>query len=117
MKVIINNNERLSMKVIHSKKFPYFSNYINILGKVYTKVRLLPYEINNEKIHSLQIKELYYIGYYILFVIEYLIKLLFAFNFKRAYNKVSFVKERIEKQRDYNYAKCRTKYSWIKYIC
>ena len=48
------------MKVIHSKKFPYFSDYINVFGKVYTKVRLLPYEINNEKIHSAQIKELYY---------------------------------------------------------
>lgn len=105
------------MKVIHSKKFPYFSNYINILGKVYTKVRLLPYEINNEKIHSFQIKELYYVGYYILFVIEYLIKLLFTFSFKRAYNEVSFVKERFDKQRDYNYVKCRTKYAWIKYIC
>lgn len=105
------------MKVIHSKRFPYFSDYINIFGKVYTKVRLLPYEINNEKIHSAQIKELYYFAYYILFGVEYLIRLLTTLNFKRAYNKVSFVKERFNNQRDYNYIKCRTKYAWKKYIC
>ena len=66
----------VDMKIVHTKHFPFGSyTTINIFGVLFTKQdRLIPSTINHEKIHTEQIKELLYVPFYILYILEYIIR-------------------------------------------
>lgn len=70
--------------------------------------------INHEKIHWKQQCELFIIFFYILYIIEYLIRKMF--QGKKAYINISFEKEAYVNANDKNYLKNRKWHSWIKYI-
>lgn len=62
------------MKIIYNKIIPFKGfKAINLFGFLFTRKRnLLDVDINHEAIHTEQMKELLYIGFYILYFAEWL---------------------------------------------
>lgn len=71
---------------------------------------------NHENIHYAQECELAFIFYYLLYGIEYIFKLLFTWNFMKAYISVSFEQEAYFNMYDSNYLENRKYYEWLRYL-
>ena len=86
---------------------------INLFGLLFCKkdAKINDVIANHESIHTSQMKEMLYIPFYLWYVIEWLIKLLFKGN---AYRNISFEREAYDNQYNLNYLKERKRYSWIK---
>lgn len=71
----------------------------------------------HENIHFVQGKELYFVGFWILYVLNYVINL-FRFNFdkRKAYNRIAFEKEAHINDGFTHYLSSRKKFNWIKWI-
>ncbi len=69
---------------------------------------------NHESIHWQQQLELLIIFFYILYLIEWLIKIFFYG--KKAYRNLSAEREAYKFDKDLNYLKTRKRYKWLKYI-
>ncbi len=66
--------------------------------------------LNHEKIHIEQQKELLIIGFYLWYVIEWLVRLFMQGN---AYKNISFEKEAYTNQHNSDYLKQRKRYNWL----
>lgn len=86
---------------------------INLFGIIFVRkdVNVTDRILNHEKIHTAQMKELLYIFFYLLYVIEWLIKLLIYG--KKAYYYISFEIEAYENENNYKYLSSRRHYAWI----
>lgn len=74
------------------------------------------YVINHERIHTAQERELLFIPFYIIYVIEWLLRLIQYRNSKEAYYNISFEREAYAHGKYLNYLKNRKLYSWVKFI-
>ncbi len=74
------------------------------------------YVINHERIHTAQQRELLFIPFYIVYLIEWLIRLFQYKNWKEAYYNISFEREAYKHGNDLQYLKNRKLYSWIKFL-
>lgn len=74
------------------------------------------YVINHERIHTAQQRELLFIPFYIVYIIEWLIRLFQYKNWKEAYYNISFEREAYKHGNDLQYLKHRKLYSWIKFL-
>ena len=108
------------MKIIYSRIIP-FRGYVavNLFGILFVQKfyqgRTLPvYTLNHEAIHTEQMKETLYIGFYILYLIFWIFRLLTP-PCKTAYKDISFEQEAYLNQDDLNYLKTRRPYAWISY--
>lgn len=73
------------MKIIYNKIIPFKGFLaINLFGFLFARKKLTEVDINHEKIHTEQMKELLYIPFYILYILEYIIRLCIPF-FKMSY--------------------------------
>lgn len=100
------------MKIIYNKVIPFKGFLaINLFGIIFARKPLNQYVVNHEKIHTAQMKELAYIFFYILYVLEWFIKL-FIYGSKAYYN-ISFEKEAFNNMYNLNYLKTRKHYSWV----
>lgn len=72
--------------------------------------------INHEKIHLKQQLELLIIPFYIIYLLEYLTKLLIYRDTNRAYKNISFEREANKYENNLTYIKNRKYFSWIKYL-
>lgn len=70
--------------------------------------------INHETIHFQQALELFVIPFYILYILEWILKL--PFYGKKAYYNISFEKEAYNNEKKFNYIKNRKRYNWLKLI-
>lgn len=113
------------MKIVYSKIIPAKGFLaINLFGTVFVRedarqrIERNPkkYETtwNHEAIHTEQMKETLYIGFYLLYFIFWLIRIL-TLPLKTAYVDVSFEQEAYLNQGNLNYIKTRKRYSWLKY--
>lgn len=86
---------------------------INLFGLLFCKkdAKINDVIVNHESIHTSQMKEMLYIPFYLWYVTEWLVKLLFKGN---AYRNISFEREAYDNQYNLNYLKERKHYSWIK---
>lgn len=115
------NLNKIDMKIIYTKNFPP-SGYkiLYFFGRLYIKEKdknlVSEVDINHERIHDSQAKELLYIFFYIWYGIEFLIKLALMWNWHSAYRAVSFEQESRKNQRDLDYLLIRSHYTWIIYI-
>lgn len=105
------------MKIIYNNIIPFNGfKAINIFGILFVRgTTISQLTVQHEQIHTLQMKELGYALFYIIYVIEWLIKLFLYLDFKQAYKNISFEKEAymFENDIDYVYGKdVRTKYNW-----
>lgn len=108
--------------VLYNSIIP-FKGFIamNIFGIIFVrkelKERLTPKILNHEYIHTAQIKELLGIGFYLIYLLEWIYRFLFTKDrFKhQAYRNISFEKEAREHESDFEYLKNRKHFSmWRK---
>ena len=118
------------MKVIYSDKF---LDRISVFMKV-GGITLFPFVIirdkykkegtarrerviRHESIHIEQQKELLVIPFYVIYVLEYIVKaFVYKFDIKKAYRNISFEREAFGNDTNMEYLKSRKRYNWIKLI-
>lgn len=102
------------MRIIYNKFIP-FRGYkaINLFGIVFAKKFLNKVDINHESIHTAQMKELLFVGFYIWYLIEWLILLIKYRGFKQAYKNIRFEKEAYLHEKDLQYLNKRIKYNYL----
>lgn len=111
------------MKIIYNKLIPFKGFLaINLFGTLFVRKLdngnnpvISEKVLNHERIHSEQMKELLYIPFYIIYFIEWLIKLIMP-NCSDAYRSISFEREAYNNEGNLNYLKGRKRYNWIKLI-
>ena len=105
------------MKIIYNKIIPFKGFLaINLFGFLFARKKLTEVDINHEKIHTAQMKEMGYIFFYLWYFIEYLLIRLFHKKQGNAYHDISFEEEAYTNQYNYSYLKNRKHYAWIKFI-
>ena len=73
-------------------------------------------DLRHERIHILQQQELLVVGFYILYLISYLINCLKYNDHEKAYGNIIFEKEAYDNQGNKNYFAGRKMFAWTKYI-
>ena len=106
------------MEIIYNNIIPFKGfKAINLFGFIFARKKLNEVDINHERIHTAQMKELAYVGFYLLYLLEWLIRVLFIYPFShKAYKLTSFEVEAYVNQEDTTYLKKRKHYAWTKYI-
>lgn len=103
---------------------------MNLFGVIFIRKgkTLTDIDKNHEYIHTIQMYETLFIGFYLWYIIEYLFRWIWRFFhkpsqpfyrkrwMKYAYYDISFEQEAYEFQKDMNYIKNRKLFSWIKYL-
>lgn len=97
--------------VIRNNLIP-FKGYaaINLFGIIFVRkdVHVSNRLINHEKIHTRQMLEYLVIGFYLLYILEYLFNILrFGFYHDMAYRNISFEREAYWREHDMDYLKYR----------
>lgn len=91
---------------------------INLMGIIFIrndcKDKVSKTLLNHEKIHGKQMKELLFVPFYFLYVMEWLVRL--VISPKTAYKSISFERECYSSQSNLGYIKTRKRFNWIKYI-
>lgn len=114
-------------KIIYNKLIP-LKGYvaINLFGIIFArkeyeaqiensyfrKVTLL----NHELIHTAQYKELLYVFYLPLYLLNYIINLFVYLSFKKAYKNICFEREAKDKECDDYYLERKRHFAWLSYI-
>ena len=101
------------MRIIYNKFIP-FKGFMamNLFGVFFAREEcrpITPYCINHEKIHTAQMRELWYVGFYALYLLEWVYRLIF--HTKTAYRGISFEVEAYNHQHDYTYLKNRKRFA------
>lgn len=104
------------MKIIYNKHFP-FGPFLatNLFGVIFArsdKRRLTDIDINHEYIHTLQQRELGFVGFMLWYSIEWFINFLKYRNNMQAYYHIRFEREAYDHERDLNYSSHRRPYEW-----
>lgn len=115
----LDKTHSMTMWVIYNNILP-FKGYkaINLCGVVFARgKRLNNRTINHELIHTAQMQELLYIGFYLWYFVEWIIKLIYYRNWDKAYRNIGFEKEAYQHDREYYldncYLKRRRHYQWL----
>jgi hypothetical protein len=108
------------MKIIRNNILPpHGFKAINLFGILFVRknANIDEVTLNHEAIHTAQMKELLYVFFYILYLIDWFIGLVvYGFDTKRAYREICFEKEAYENQKDPGYMKKRNLFNFLKYI-
>ena len=109
------------MKVIYTRNFPPGNFHgINLFGIVFVQRRwgkFLPHEVTHEMVHTYQQRELLFILFFLLCLLEYLVRLVqYRFNTFEAYRNISFEREAFAHERDPKYFSQRKPFAWIHYL-
>ena len=99
-------------------RFIPFGTYkaINLCGVIFTKMPLQPREVNHELIHTRQLLELAVLGFYLWYLVEWLIRFVKLRNAKQAYYNICFEREAYANEADLNYLKNRKLFAAFKYL-
>ena len=104
------------MKIIRNNYIPFKGfRAINLFGILFVRgnARINERTIRHEAIHTAQMKEMLYIGFYVWYIIEWLIRLCMKGN---AYRNISFEREAYKYQNELDYDKLRNRFEWLKHI-
>jgi hypothetical protein len=77
--------------------------------------KVSPIIINHEDIHYAQERELWYIGFYLLYLLMFVLNLLTKWNWNRAYRAIPFEAEAYANERNLTYLENRERFAWYKY--
>lgn len=78
--------------------------------------RFTDVDYNHENIHLAQEMELLFIGFYLWYGIEYLIRLMMYRSHNDAYRNISFEQEAYMYQYDMEYLDTRSHFTWLRYL-
>lgn len=104
------------MKIVRSRYLPLRGfDAINLCGVLFVHqgVYLSGELINHERIHTAQMRELCFVLFYVLYLAEWLVRLLRHGN---AYRAISFEREAYDNQRDASYLSHRRHFAWRHYL-
>lgn len=104
------------MKVIKNNLIPLKGFLaINLFGILFVRdnAEISERTIRHESIHTRQMQELLYIVFYLIYIIEWFVRLFMIGN---AYRNISFEKEAYENQDNESYLKERKSFAWAKYL-
>lgn len=106
------------MRIIYNKIIPFGSKFtaINLFGIIFAKRECDGMTLNHEKIHTAQMKELCYVLFYLLYVIEWIARLVIYGNHMKAYRRISFEMEAYTNQNDREYLMKRKHFAFLRYI-
>lgn len=109
---------RLDMKIIQNKIIPFGRGFlaINLFGILFAKGPCDKTVINHEEIHTAQMKELLYVPFYLLYIAEWMVKLLIYHNPIETYYNISFEREAYLNERNQEYLKHRKHFSSFRFI-
>lgn len=105
----------MGMKVVVNGVIPFKGfKCVNLFGVLFVRKGSLMNEsdFNHEAIHTEQMRELWYIPFYVLYLMEWVMGL---FRKGNAYRNISFEREAYDNEYDLYYVKYRRRFSWIKY--
>lgn len=106
------------MKIVYTKHFPPGKfRCINLFGTLFYKGKketVTRTTKNHEGTHTEQMKELWYIGFYLLYVLEWFVRLFTDSG--RAYRRISFEQEAYGNQSNGNYNSTRERHAWRHYL-
>lgn len=106
------------MIIVKNKIIPFGSySTINLFGILFTKSDYLsPTTINHERIHTKQMLELLIVGYYLWYIIEYIIVRFCHRKQNDAYHDISFEEEAHNNDNNLHYLDNRKHFVWWKYV-
>ena len=114
-------------KIIYNKLIP-FKGYvaINLFGIIFARKEYKSkiehnymrktVLLNHEMIHTAQYKELLYVFYLPLYLLNYIINLFVYFSFKKAYRNICFEREANAHESSDYYIYTRQHFAWFSYI-
>lgn len=100
-----------AMKIIYNSIIPFPGFLaINLFGILFVRKGGVVSEVvlNHEKIHTSQMKELGYIGFYLIYLVEWLVRLLMPGN---AYRNICFEREAYINEHNLEYLSSREHYA------
>ena len=104
------------MKIICNNIIP-FKGYkaINLFGVLFVRegYKMNDIDINHERIHTAQMKELLYIFFYLWYIIEWLVLIIKYKDSHKAYRNIRFEKEAYNNEANLQYLQNRVKYNYI----
>lgn len=91
---------------------------INIFGILFARegANIGDDTIRHERTHTLQMQELLYIGFYILYVIFFLWYFVRSWKWHESYERIPFEEEAEENEDDETYNDNRKHYAWTAYV-
>lgn len=107
------------MKIIRNNIIPIKGfKAINLFGVLFVRgdSKIDATVLNHESIHTAQMKELLYVGFYLWYIVEWVLKLVKYRDSHTAYRNIRFEREAYVNQHYPDYLKYRKKYSFINYL-
>lgn len=106
------------MKMIRNNLIPFKGfKAVNLFGVVFVRkeCRMSEVDLNHEAIHSVQMRELFYLFFYLWYVVEWLVRLCMPGN---AYRNISFEREAYVNEGDLCYLQKRKVfgYNFLRYL-
>ena len=104
--------------IIHNSIFPLGRNYlaINLCGVVFTKTQLTKRALRHERIHTEQQREMLFVGFFLWYAVEWIVRLVIYRDSYRAYRNISFEREAYLYQHVKGYTRQRRHYAWGKFL-
>ena len=107
------------MKIVKNRFIPPRGfSYVNLFGVLFTRrdKKISDVTFNHEQIHTEQMKEMLYVFFYLLYIVEWLIRLIILRDSHKAYRAISFEREAYANQYDLTYREGRKRYHWLSNI-
>ena len=104
------------MTIIYNNIIPFKGfKCINLFGVLFVRKGCFMSEedLNHERIHTAQMKEMLYVFFYLWYFVEWLIRLFCKGN---AYKNLGFEKEAYSNDENLTYLATRPRFAWWKYI-
>lgn len=108
------------MKIIYSSFLPLKGfRAINLFGIIFARkeyAELDEYILNHESIHTRQMLELLFIGFYIWYILEWIANLIRYKDRYFAYRNIGFEREAFANDNNLHYLKSKRWFSFAKYL-
>ena len=107
------------MKIIYNRWLPPKRfKAINLFGFIFARhgVELIDPAKRHESIHTAQMREMFYIFFYLWYGVEWLVRLVQYRNAMIAYYNISFEREAYTNERNVNYLTDRKCWAWCGYL-
>ena len=104
--------------IIYNRIIPFGKQYfaINLCGIVFAKSRMSATSLRHERIHTQQQREMFFVGFFLWYVAEWLVRLIMYRNQYKAYRNISFEREAYNNQHIKGYSRTRRHYAWMRLL-
>lgn len=91
---------------------------MNLFGIIFVRkgIKLTAADVRHERIHTRQMLEMLVLPFYLIYILEWLLRLVQTHNRLRAYLRISFEREAYIHQSEEDYLKRRRPYAWLRYL-